>query len=199
MDIHPLWYIVILGVVAIVYAAMLPRQQTKAVGHNEVVREVEDTLEHFMNEIESDNEELMQLVRQLKQDVAVKQDVLQHRVEQLEQRCQKLELELQQSSLLPASTLPEQQKPLARDHEVLLVPEEISQAIKNVSEERAEFKEEPMPEAAVEDYSLKGRYAELFALYDEGKSIDYISRKIGIHRGEVQLILQLAKQEETRV
>ncbi|MNJ40883.1 hypothetical protein D3C77_357880 [compost metagenome] len=49
----------------------------------------------------------------------------------------------------------------------------------------------------VED-SFHERYPELFELYDQGKSIDMIAKAVGIQRGEVQLILQLAKKEESR-
>lgn len=45
--------------------------------------------------------------------------------------------------------------------------------------------------------SIKDRYAELFTLHAEGKSMDAISKQTGIQRGEVQLILQLAEREES--
>jgi hypothetical protein len=43
---------------------------------------------------------------------------------------------------------------------------------------------------------IRERYAELFQLYDQNKSIDYIARKLGMNKGEVGLILELARQEE---
>ena len=46
-------------------------------------------------------------------------------------------------------------------------------------------------------HSIKSRYAELFDLYEQGKSIDMIAKSTGLQRGEVQLIIQLAKQEES--
>lgn len=45
--------------------------------------------------------------------------------------------------------------------------------------------------------SIKDRYTELFRLHDEGKSMDAIAKQTGIQLGEVQLILQLAEQEES--
>ncbi|MNC80265.1 hypothetical protein D3C75_1330060 [compost metagenome] len=44
----------------------------------------------------------------------------------------------------------------------------------------------------------RDRYPELFELYGKGKSIDMIAKTMGLQRGEVQLILQLAKKEESR-
>jgi len=45
--------------------------------------------------------------------------------------------------------------------------------------------------------SIKTRYPKLFELDEQGKSIDSIAKLTGLQRGEVQLILQLAKQEES--
>ncbi|MNG03181.1 hypothetical protein D3C84_862490 [compost metagenome] len=44
--------------------------------------------------------------------------------------------------------------------------------------------------------SIRDRYVELFELYDQGKSIEAVARKLGMNKGEIQLIIQLAKQEE---
>ncbi|HZG75674.1 MAG TPA: hypothetical protein VEZ72_07425, partial [Paenibacillus sp.] len=44
--------------------------------------------------------------------------------------------------------------------------------------------------------TVKSRYKEVFDLHDSGKSIEYIAKKLGKNKGEVQLILGLAKQEE---
>jgi DNA-binding NarL/FixJ family response regulator len=53
--------------------------------------------------------------------------------------------------------------------------------------------ESPPPPAAPE--TIQSRYADLFGLYNQGKSIEMISKKLGMNKGEVQLVLQLAKQE----
>jgi DNA-binding NarL/FixJ family response regulator len=58
---------------------------------------------------------------------------------------------------------------------------------------------------AVEEASLKAtgpmnireRYKEVFDLQRQGKSMDYIAKKMSMNKGELQLILQLAKQEES--
>jgi len=43
---------------------------------------------------------------------------------------------------------------------------------------------------------IRSRYPELFAWHDAGKSVEYIAKKTGMNKGEVMLILQLAKREE---
>ncbi|RKP55485.1 hypothetical protein D7Z26_09885 [Cohnella endophytica] len=44
--------------------------------------------------------------------------------------------------------------------------------------------------------TLRGRYAELFAMHDKGRSVEQIAKALGLNKGEVQLILQLARREE---
>jgi DNA-directed RNA polymerase specialized sigma24 family protein len=43
--------------------------------------------------------------------------------------------------------------------------------------------------------NIRDRYANVFQLYDQGKSTDYIAKKLDMNKGEVMLIIQLAKQE----
>ncbi|MDF2815210.1 MAG: hypothetical protein K0Q81_1410, partial [Paenibacillus sp.] len=47
-----------------------------------------------------------------------------------------------------------------------------------------------------EGMNIRYRYTELFALEKQGKSIDHIAKKLGMNKGEVMLIIQLAKQED---
>jgi DNA-binding NarL/FixJ family response regulator len=61
----------------------------------------------------------------------------------------------------------------------------------------SELQGNPEQEEDPKRESIKDRYTELFRLYDEGKSMDAISRQTGIQLGEVQLILQLAEREES--
>jgi len=189
LNLDPLWYIVIIGAAAILYAFMIPRQRKQQTGNqSEIVREVEETLEHFMDEIDQDNKELVQLVTQMKQDFVTQQNVLGHRMEQLEHRCQQLELQLGQQS---QQWMTQQQSAIA---------EEIKQPVESSLPITIPIVEQQVtePEPPMEDASIKGRYAEVFALYEDGKSIDMISKKTGIPSGEIQLILQLSKQEASR-
>ena|GEM_PF-228673 len=51
-------------------------------------------------------------------------------------------------------------------------------------------KEQPAAET-----SIRRRYAELVSLYERGRSIEQIAKALAMNKGEVQLILQLAKRE----
>ena len=54
------------------------------------------------------------------------------------------------------------------------------------------------PQAQPESFAsgMKLRYAELFRLHEQGKGVETIAKKLGMNKGEVNLILQLARQEE---
>jgi len=187
LNLDPLWYVVIIGAAAIFYAFMIPRQRKEQTGNQSViVREVEETLEHFMDEIDQDNKELVQLVTQMKQDFVLQQNVLGHRIEQLEHRCQQLELQQVQHTMVNEHVA------VAVEPQFVVDPT-VPSAVPVVETQR-----DPEPELPMEDASIKGRYADIFTLYEDGKSMDMISKKTGLPRGEIQLILQLSKQEASR-
>lgn len=191
MGFQPWIYLVILGAIAIVYALMLPKPQSKTANHEEVLQEIEGTLDHFMQEIAAENEQLVQLVGQMKQDFIVKQTILQEKNERLEQRLEQLELRCSQLEALREQTASQQavmQAEALRTAEPQ--PEATGEAESASSADQAQ---------EAEEQSIKSRYAELFALHEQGKSIDHISKRTGMNRGEIGLILQLAKQEERRV
>ena len=61
-------------------------------------------------------------------------------------------------------------------------------AAAHVDGERTELQPEPA--------DMKSRYPEIFQYYEQGKSIEYIAKKTGMNKGEVELIIHLSKQEE---
>ncbi|WP_440118852.1 hypothetical protein [Paenibacillus sp. QZ-Y1] len=184
--------IVILGACAIAYALIMPKKdKVQEPGHH-LVQEMESTLEHYMSEIENDNDALIQRVAEMKGEATAADQRMQSQLQELQQRLDNLENSktkeadpspnrnlvhstsgLQAQGLLDSVRVDSGQ--LASDTEVL------------VNEQEAV----PVRE------SIKDRYAELFHLYGEGKSVDAIAKHTGIQRGEVQLILQLAEREES--
>lgn len=201
----PWFYIVLLGVAALVYALLLPGRKSAAGPKTEMAGELEATLEQYMSEIEKENEELIALVAQMKQDFTSKQLAQQEQMSELRQRLGKVELagrenesrlgtleaSVQEKASLSAAAAavePPAQPPDAAAPALPHEPEEAVQA----AEETPPEEEEPAQEL------VRDRYPELFDLYAKGKSIDMIAKSVGLQRGEVQLILQLAKKEESR-
>lgn len=199
----PWFYIVLIGIAAVIYSFLLPGRNTTAAGtKNNVAIELETTLEQYMAEIEKENKELIDLVTQMKQDFTTKQLVVQEQVSELRGRMVEVEHSTHQSEsrlgILETGSrnltesavtthLSTQEDKLINRLAEIEVAAEVTPVISDIPDPAPEVKE-----------TIHDRYAELFAMYESGRSIDMIAKSIGMQRGEVQLILQLAKREESR-
>jgi len=214
----PWVYIVLLGLAAFVYALLLPERKSAAQAKASVNHELEATLEQYMSDIEQENSELIDLVAQMKQDFASKQLAQQEQITELRQRVIEVELTTrEQTSVVVgqiATTTPVLEvagvDPVQETPATVILEGAHSQmgsldiqtvaalaAAQEVAFEATEPIAEPEPEPQAPE-SVRDRYPQLFELYSKGKSIDSIVKTLGIPRGEVQLILQLAKREESR-
>ncbi|WP_204824550.1 DUF6115 domain-containing protein [Paenibacillus nicotianae] len=194
----PGWiYIVLIGAVAIVYGFLLPKARNVAATAQSMatVDKVEDTLEHYMAEIEKENEEIIDLVSKIKQESTAKQLALQEQLTEMRQRLIQLEQKpdpiIIQSVAQPISSMqnPSHMPPQGTGTQ----GDALRESAARMAQEHSEPIVEQQPETTER---IQDRYQELFALYKNGKSIDTIAKTIGLQRGEVQLILQLAKQED---
>lgn len=182
--------IVILGACAIAYALIMPKKDKSQEHGNQLVQEMESTLEHYMTEMESDNDALIQRVAEMKGEVTAADQRMQLQLEEMQKRLEQLEQSkvVEPNAVSHLSTLNSTNGLQAQG----LVESVRVEAAESV----AEAENQPSDQATVRE-SIKDRYAELFNLYAEGKSIDAITKQTGIQRGEVQLILQLAEREES--
>ncbi|MBB3125910.1 type II secretory pathway pseudopilin PulG [Paenibacillus rhizosphaerae] len=195
---EPWLIVVILGAAALVYAMMLPKRKEEQSQQGSVVKQVEATLEQYMAEIENENVELVELVAQMKQEMAAKQlsqqeqlTEMRHRLVSLEQQVAQQDARLSQVERLPAGLAP-----VSREAAAAVEPEALpGSAVADGADSEGQGGTEPA--LSEQQPSIRDRYPELFELYSAGKSIDAIGKMTGMHRGEIQLILQLAKQEET--
>ncbi|MGO4729849.1 hypothetical protein [Paenibacillus sp. 2KB_22] len=188
--------IVILGACAIAYAYIMPRKNKAQEPGHQLVQEMESTLEHYMTEIENDNDALIQRVAEMKGEATAADQRMQLQLQELQQRLDQLEQSKKNEPV--ASTVPHSGNVPVQASEGL----QAQALVKSVQAEAAQqaleadlqtSKVETLPERE----SIKDRYPELFNLHAEGKSMDAISKQTGIQRGEVQLILQLAEREES--
>lgn len=176
-------YIVLLGAVVAVASLFLPRKQQGQ--EIKDTRNMEIALEQFMENTELDHQELVKLVTGLREEGKQQNKQSMQRMQELENKCRLLE---QQLSFL------EQQRQNDR-----LIATQVSTA-------PVQAAAAPIAEAAIAagNHSeseraatgIQQRYSDLFELYDQGKSVEAIAKKLSMNKGEVQLILQLAKQEE---
>lgn len=188
--------IVILGACAIAYAYIMPRKNKAQEPGHQLVQEMESTLEHYMTEIENDNDALIQRVAELKGEATAADQRMQSQLKELQQRLDQLE---QNKVTEPVTS------PVSHSGNMSMQNSEGLQAqalVNSVRAEAAQQATEVQPQNSNEESlpqreSIKDRYDELFRLHAEGKSMDAISKQTGIQRGEVQLILQLAEREES--
>lgn len=194
----PGWiYIVLIGAVAIVYGFLLPKARNVAATAQSMatVDKVEDTLEHYMAEIEKENEEIIDLVSKIKQESTAKQLALQEQLTEMRQRLIQLEQKPDPVMMQPVA------QPVAPMQNVSHMPSQgigtQGDALRESAARMAQEHSEPVVEQQPDTIErIQDRYQELFAHYKNGKSIDTIAKTVGLQRGEVQLILQLAKQED---
>ncbi|WFA87749.1 hypothetical protein [Paenibacillus amylolyticus] len=188
--------IVILGACAIAYACIMPRKNKAQEPGHQLVQEMESTLEHYMTEIENDNDALIQRVAEMKGEATAADQRMQLQLQELQQRLDQLEQSKKNEAV--ASPVPHSGNGSVQSSEglqaqalVKSVQAEAAQQALEADQQTSEVESLPRRE------SIKDRYAELFNLHAEGKSMDAISKQTGIQRGEVQLILQLAEREES--
>ncbi|MNP20313.1 hypothetical protein D3C76_1128800 [compost metagenome] len=123
----------------------------------------------------------------MKKDTLTKQLTLEEQLREMQQRL----LEVEQQSMVYEERIAgiEQEKTIDAIATAKAEIESITAEVTDLSElEQSDIKSEPVN-------SIKHRYAEVFELHEQGKSIDVIGKLVGLQRGEIQLILQLAKQE----
>ncbi|HEY0826970.1 MAG TPA: hypothetical protein VGE40_02650 [Bacilli bacterium] len=170
---YPWQLVALIGAGILVYALLLPKYSSTS-KQTEMIQEIEETIEHFIDEIEAENKDLLKLVADMKKDGENQTSKLFGRIESLEKQVYEITAGMVQKS----------GKPEKADK-----AEQMEQAVPVMSEVIEET-------AEISHMNIKERYLELLELDKQGKSIEYIARKLGMNKGEIQLILQLARQEE---
>lgn len=177
-----LW-IVLLGGVLFAVSRFLPKPSVQSA---KVVQEIEESMELFASEIEEENKELTDLIARMKRDHERQVDELQRKIATLEERSQETAAELKR--LLAAGAVPA----VAAAAGAFTAPGPAEQPAEP-AEQSAGQPAEVQPAVSLR---LRERHAQLFELYGQGKSVESIAKKLGMNKGEVSLIIHLAKQEE---
>ncbi|MCU6795362.1 hypothetical protein OB236_24940 [Paenibacillus sp. WQ 127069] len=180
---QPWVYIVLFGLVFIIYAKIIPRTSATKGQANPTLHEIEEAMEHFTAELDEQNKALIQLLAETKRDYEVQTAKLTSRLEIVEKQSALTNQELNKLGF----AYEELQKKAAHQPEKVPVVE-----LQNTRVEEKIVDVEDLPVAM----NLKSRYEELFSLFEQGKSVEYIAKKLNMNKGEINLIFQLAKQEE---
>ena len=198
----PWLYVALLGAVLVVLGLLRPRTGNDS---TELQRNMEETLEHYMRELETDNEKLISMIERMKNEGQMTDEALRKRIDQLEQRWSRSE---ERHAALEARVAEQQAVRLWTGQAPAPSMEEAAQPAPQHSmpAEAAPPPPEadPVPEAqpdseAPEIPSIRSRYPELFALADEQMPAGQIAERLSMPIGEVQLIIQLGIQEGGRV
>ncbi|WP_205516318.1 hypothetical protein [Paenibacillus sp. SYP-B3998] len=194
-------YIVLLGLVIIVYARFIPKKEANSSAKPNVVQEIEETIEHFAAEMDEQNQALLDLFSRTKQDYEVELAKLGGRLESLEKQKYELSQELtkvhvNQQLNLRTSETSNRSETVSEASLTALNSHLQTQAAALLMKEESALESEEVQGSSFADMSMKSRYAELFELYDQGKGVEAIAKKLNMNKGEVSLILQLSRQEE---
>ena len=180
---EPWILVVLLGLAIIVYAMIRSRSWRRNASRSELVKEMEDAFEQFAEELEADNRELMRHLSELKERYDTENRQLQQRIAGLEQELMQLK---QMKSKEPQRVIISRYKKTV-EHEP---GREAVSAGGGAAAARPETEPDGDPARITE------RYQPIFQMYEQGKSIEYIAKKMLMNKGEIQLILKLAEQEE---
>jgi hypothetical protein len=175
---------VLFGVAIFGFAWLLPKRVQGIEGSGVVGEAAYDRL---LEDLEMENRELVDTVATFKQEQDQRVHRLSNRIVELERQ---MKVWVEQSMHAPApATIPVSETPsvLEPASAPAQVQKAASQPLADIEPEREEM---VLPPA-----SIRVRYAKLIALHDKGRSVDQIAKSAGMNKGEVQLILQLARRE----
>ncbi|WP_091169756.1 hypothetical protein [Paenibacillus sp. 1_12] len=180
---QPWVYIVLFGLVFIIYAKIIPKASTTKGQANPTLHEIEEAMEHFTAELDDQNKALVQLLAETKRDYEVQTAKLTSRLEIVERQSTLTNQELSKLGFAYDELQKKAAYPPEKKEMIELQKTTVEDTVADVVD----------PPVAM---NLKTRYVELFTLFEQGKSVEHIAKKLNMNKGEVNLIFQLAKQEE---
>lgn len=182
-------YIALIGAVVAVTAVILPRRKETVsnASSSSQIEQLELAFEQFMDNMEQEQKDVVKLLQSSLQQIREEQKLNSELVSRLEQRNEQLEKQVNHLSNQLASTE-------AKIEMLVSLPDQKSREEQIIPNDSAERNDQLQ-----QSYNLNSihmRYPELFEMYNANKSIEAIAKKLGKNKGEVQLIIQLAMQEE---
>lgn len=178
---NPWIYIVILGAALFGYAWMMPRTRDNG---TELASEA--AYDKLLEDLEAENRELVDAVAVFKREQDGMVDKLGKRVRELELQMQS-RIESAPAADIVAAPAAQAIEPATADH---MIEPASPEMMPNPPRTDVTTEAEPRP------ISIRERYKELLSLHEHGRSVEQIAKSLGLNKGEVQLVLQLARREE---
>lgn len=191
--------IVLLGVAITGYAWMMPRTNNRT-KETEFVSEA--AYSQLLEDLENENRELVDAVAKFKREQDETVDKLSRRIVDMEHQMRKWS-----EQTPPAVAISDSKPPILEAPSIpaddIYVSSTAMETAKNLSSTYMETASKTAADIAVEEkdieippITIRGRYPELLEMHDKGRSVEQIAKALGMNKGEVQLILQLARREE---
>lgn len=198
------WLVIVLFGVAITgYAWMMPKTTSR---EKETEFASEAAYSQLLEDLESENRELLDAVAKFKREQDDTVEKLGRRIVDMEHQMRKWTEQTQPAMLPSDSKPPILESPSFPTNEIYVPPtsiETIHSSSSSQTEAVIETATSAVAVAAVETKeieipptTIRGRYPELLEMHDRGRSVEQIAKATGMNKGEVQLILQLALREE---
>lgn len=190
--------IVLLGVAITGYAWMMPKT-TNRPKDSEFVSEA--AYNQLLEDLETENRELVDAVAKFKREQDETVDRLGRRIVDMEHQLKKWSEQSPPALATMNSNPPLTITPSFPANEIY-APTIASESLIQDFRYEAVASEQSAYIAGVETSTepppttIRGRYPELLEMHDRGRSVDQIAKAIGMNKGEVQLILQLARRED---
>lgn len=185
--------VALLGVVIFGFAWLIPsrRAEDRAQGGSD------PAYEQLLEELETENRELLDAVAKFKQEQDQTIQSMVKQIGDLQRRMQEMAEEQTAANLMPTTAVTHVP---ATEADAASAIAEQSQADQPASPPMTAQQQVPsITETVSLPTSINERYAGLLSLYRKGKSIEQIAKSSGMNKGEVQLILQLARREEEQL
>ncbi|MFC3797779.1 hypothetical protein [Cohnella sp. GCM10012308] len=171
----------------------------------------EEAYDRLLEDLETENKELVDAVAAFKRE----QD---DTVSRLGRRIRDLELQMEESAAYRKSDAYGREEPAAASEHVRLPAQPPAAAEARSERLSAAYIKEagssPRQDEAIDmaattaadiasgpadrPPAIRERYAELLELYERGRSVEQVAKAMNMNKGEVQLVLQLAKREVNR-
>lgn len=204
----PWIYLVLLGAVVMVCGLLRPKT---ANGTTTIKQEIEDTLEHYIEEMAAENDKLLTVVERMKKEQNLRDDSLRKRMDLLEGKIAHLteKQQLQNHHVEARITNMQQQSVRQRDKLLPMADEHEHSRETSVSTMESNSNDIHSNETEMNSLitaaeseelpSIRKRYKDIFELLDEGISSHDIALQLNLPQGEVEVIIQLGLQEAERV
>jgi len=185
--------IVLLGAVIFGFAWLIPSRQAEGARGGS-----DPAYEQLLEELETENRELLDAVAKFKQEQDQTIQNMARQMGDLQRQIQAMAAEQAAAKRMPPAS--SAQVPSADEAAVAAVAPSTPSAVSPAATSDPSPEQHPSTaDPVILPTSIRERYAGLLNLHRKGKSIEQIAKSSGMNKGEVQLILQLARREEEQL